>query len=229
MGAANLAQYEYEAFDDKYGQIMKYLSTEGDYWKDNDRWYMDADSFVEVGITASNQRHWLLADFSSYKKERLKDEMKYFLLRSMKDGIIDPISIYKRYRRAIPNMGKLLSAISGIESFDGLNTCDRELEDARLKSTEKRVYLELKHGVTRLITDYYGNYDEMGKNVWRAIRIPGAKVSAADKYQKPSMSFVKLHPCYREMVKRFMRRLVIKRSWSYCTETLVYIKYFFQA
>lgn len=225
MGAANLVQYE--AFDDKYSQIMKYLSTEGGYWKDNDRWYMDADSFVEVGMSASNQGHWLLADFSSYKKERLKDEMKYFLLRSMKDGIIEPISIYRHYRQAIPNMGKLLSAMRGIESFNGLDTFDRELEDAGLKRTEKRAYLELKHGVTRLITDYYGNHDEMEKDVWRAIRIPGAKVSAAGKHQKPSMSFVKLPPYYREMVKRFMRRLVIKRSWSYCTEMMVYIRYFF--
>jgi len=227
MEAANLVQYE--AFDDKYYQMMKYLSTEGGYWKDNDRWYMDADSFVEAGMSVSNQGHWLLADFSSYKKERLKDEMKYFLLYSMKDAIIEPISIYRNYRQAIPNMGKLLSTIRGIESFSGLDTCDRELEDAGLNSTEKRSYLELKHGVTRLITDYYSDHDEMGKDVWRAIRIPGAKISAAAKYQKPSMSFVKLPPCYREMVKRFMRRLVIKRSWSYCTEMMVYIRYFFEA
>ena len=31
------------------------------------------------------------------------------------------------------------------------------------------------------------------------------------------------------MVKRFMKRLIIRRSWSYCRETLMYIRYFFKA
>lgn len=225
MRTAALAQYG--AFDDIYSRMTEYLSSEGGYWKDNDRWYMDANSFIEAGIPVPNRGHWLLADFASYKKERLKGEMKYFLLLSMKDRVIEPISIYRNYRQAIPNIGRLLSPIRSIESFNGLDTCDRELEDAGLGSTEKRAYLELKHGVTKLITDYYDDSDEMEKDVWRAIRIPGVKISAAARHQKPSMSFVKIPPCYREMVKRFMRRLVIKRSWSYCTEMMVYIRYFF--
>lgn len=227
MGTAVLAQYE--SFDDKYNQMMEYLSAEGGYWKDNDKWYMDAEIFMEAGIPLPSQRHWLLADFSSYKKGRLKDEMKYFLVHSMKDGIIEAISVYQNYQRAIPNIGKLLSSIKGIESFNRLDTCDRELEDAGLNSTERRSYLCLKHGVTRLITDYYGDRDEMGNDIWRASRIPGTKVSAAGKRQKISISFERIPLYYREMVKRFMSRLVIKRSWSYCTEIIIYIRYFFEA
>jgi integrase len=227
MGAAILAQYE--AFDDKYNQMLEYLSAEGGYWKDNEKWYMDADSFMEAGIPVPNPRHWLLADFGSYKKGRLKDEMKYFLLHSMKDGIIEALSVYQNYQRAIPNIGKLLSSIKGVESFNGLDTCDKELEHEGLNSTERRSYLHLKHGVTKLITDYYATHDEMENDVWRAIRIPGAKISAAAKRQKVSMGFVEIPPCYREMVKRFMSRLVIKRSWSYCTEMIMYIRYFFKA
>ena len=101
MGVVILAQYE--AFEDKYNQMREYLSAEGGYWKDNDRWYMDADSFMEAGIPLPNPGHWLLADFSSYKKGRLKDEMKYFLLHSMKEGIIEAHSVYQNYRQAISN------------------------------------------------------------------------------------------------------------------------------
>ena len=222
MGAAILAQYE--TFDDKYNQMMEYLSAEGGYWKDNDKWYMDADSFMKAGIVVPNPRHWLLADFGSYAKVRLKEEMKYFLLHSMKDKIIEAVSVHQNYLRAISNIGKLLSTIKDIESFSGLETCDRELEKAGLNNTERRSYLNLKHGVTRLITDYYDDRDEMGKDIWYAASIPGVKVSAAAKRQKPSMSFVKIPSCYGEMVKRFMRRLVIKRSWSYCTEMMIYIR-----
>lgn len=93
MGAAILAQYE--AFDDKYNQMMEYLSAEGGYWKDNDKWYMDVDSFMGAGIHVPNPRHWLLADFGSYKEGRLKNEMKYFLLHSMKDVIVEALSSLK--------------------------------------------------------------------------------------------------------------------------------------
>lgn len=225
MGAAVLTRHE--TFNDKYNQMMEYLSTEGGYWKDNDRWYMDDDSFMEAGIIVPNPRHWLLADFGSYVKGRLKEEMKYFLLHSMKDEINEAVSVHQNYPRAISNIGKLLSSIKNVESFNGLDTCGRELENAGLNKTERRSYLNLKHGVTRLITDYYDDRDEIGKDVWYAASIPGVKISAAAKRQKPSMSFVKIPPCYREMVKRFMRRIVIKRSWSYCTEMMIYIRYFF--
>jgi hypothetical protein len=226
MGVAVLTQYE--AFDDKYNQMMEYLSAEGSYWKDNDRWYMDADSFMEAGIIVANSRHWLLADFGSYVKGRLKEEMKYFLLHSMKDRIIEPVSVCQNYLRAISNIGKLLSSIKDVESFNGLDTRDRELEDAGLNSTERRSHVFLKRAVTKLITDYYGDYDEMGNDIWRAARIPGTKVSAAGKRQKISISFVNIPLYYREMVKRFMSRLVIKRSWSYCVEMMMYIRYFFE-
>lgn len=226
MGEAVLVQNE--AFDDKYNKMMEYLSTEGGYWKENDRWYMDDNSFKEAGIPVVNPRHWLLADFGLYKKGRLKEEMKYFLLHSMKDRIIEALSVHQNYQRAIPNIGKLLSSLKGVDSFNGLDTCDMELENAGLNSTERRSYLILKQGVTRLITDYYGNYDEIENDVWRAARIPGTKVSAAGKREKPSISFERIPPYYRKMLKRFMSRLVIKRSWSYCTEMIMYIRYFFE-
>ena len=227
MGTAALTQYE--EFDDKYSRMIEYLSSEGDYWKDNDRWYMDAESFKEAGIPVIKSGHWLLADYGSYKTEQLKAEMKYFLLHSMKDGIIETLSVYQNYRQAISNIGKLLSSIRSVESFNGLNTYDRELENAGLNDTESRRYLQLKHGAAKFITDYYGDRDEMEKDVWRAARIPGVKISAAAKRQKPSMNFENVPSHYREMVKRFMSRLVIKRSWSYCTEMMVYIRYFFEA
>ena len=76
-----VALTQHEEFDDKYSRMTEYLSSEGAYWKDNDRWYMDADSFMEAGIAVKNHGHWLLADFGSYKTDQLKTEMKYFLLQ----------------------------------------------------------------------------------------------------------------------------------------------------
>src|SRR5699024_5183029 len=41
------------------------------------------------------------------------------------------------------------------------------------------------------------------------------------------ISFQEIPDAYRQSVKRFMKRLVIRRSWSYCREMLMYIRYFF--
>ena len=62
---------------------------------------------------------------------------------------------------------------------------------------------------------------------WRALRIPGARLSAAQMRAKPLLCFTEIPDYYRDAVKRYFRRLVIKRSWSYCSEMLRYIRVFF--
>ena len=77
-------------------------------------------------------------------------------------------------------------------------------------------------------TDYYDGREETEKDVWQALKIPGAKLSAAMKRQHPGMNFMEIPDAYRESVKRFLKRLVVRRSWSYCKEMLMYIRYFFE-
>jgi len=69
----------------------------------------------------------------------------------------------------------------------------------------------------------------MEKDIWHALNIKGTRLSAAMKRRNPSMYFTEIPEYYRPMVKRFMKRLVIKRSWSYCRELLMYIRYFFKS
>jgi integrase len=54
------------------------------------------------------------------------------------------------------------------------------------------------------------------------------KLSAAMKREQPTLKFTGIPEIYRPSVKRFMKRLIIRRSWSYCRETLMYIRYFFR-
>ncbi len=227
MGTATLAQYR--AFDDKYSRMMEYLSSEGRYWIDKDQWYLEADSFRQAGINTEKRKTGKLADFSGYQSERLKNEMKYFLLYSMKNGFMSVSSLYANYTVAIRQMGNLSSGRHQIGSFAALDEDGGKTACDGNGPEMEKYYRILKQDVVRFIRDYYDDRDEMEKDVWHAARIPGAKVSAAAKRQKSSMSFVKVPPYYREMVKRFMGRLVIKRSWSYCTEMMVYIRYFFGA
>ena len=95
MKAATFAQYR--AFDDKYSRMMEYLSSEGRYWIDKDQWYLEADSFRQAGINTEKRKSGKLADFSGYQSEQLKNEMKYFLLYSMKNGLMSVSNIYTHY------------------------------------------------------------------------------------------------------------------------------------
>lgn len=225
MGAAALAWYE--APDGKYIQMTEYLSSEGSYWIDHDKWHMEADSFRQAGINTGKKTPGILADFSGYPSVRLKTEMKYFLLYSIKNGLLSVQNVYVHYRAAISQIGEWLGTIQPPESFCGL-CVGTEVPDCVGSAEKKRIYQILKRDVAGFITDYYDERDEMEKDVWRAVKIPGARISAAARRGKPSISFINIPAGYRGMVKRFMSRLVIKRSWSYCTEMMIYIRYFFK-
>jgi integrase len=227
MGTAALAQYG--AFEDKYNRMLEYLSSEGSYWIDNDQWYLEADSFRQAGINTGKKKTGKLADFSGYRSEQLKNEMKYFLLYSIKNGLLSVSNLYGHYREAVRQMGILQGGRHPADSFAVLNQGDEKAVSAGNVSEKERLYQILKRDVIRFIKNYYDDRNEMEKDVWHSACIPGVKISAAAKRQKASISFVKVPSYYREMVKRFMSRLVIKRSWSYCTEMMVYIRYFFEA
>ena len=224
-GTAALA-YCHEAFEDKQSRIRDYLSSEGGYWLDNDQWYLDDESFSSGGIKVTVPGRWLMADFSAYRSERLKNEMKFYLLYSMKHGKTTAVGICQNYLRAIANMGVFLSTEDTESSFEHLSVSD-DMNGLETSETEKRVYLSLKRMVIRFITDFYDNSGETEHDVWHATDIPGAKLSATAKRSRQSLNFAEIPKNYRGMVKRFMSRLVIKRSWSHCAEMLIYIRYFF--
>ena len=226
-GTSALA-YSGETFEDKQRRMLDYLSSEGGYWLNNDKWYLDDESFGRGGIKVTIPGRCLMADFAAYRSERLKNEMKYYLLYSMKHGKTTAVSIYQNYLWAITNIGLSLSTEGTESSFEHLSVSD-DLNGSEASGTEKRVYLSLLRMAIRFITDYYDNSCETERDIWNAANISWAKLSATAKRSKPNLNFEKIPNNYRGMVKRFMSRLVIKRSWSHCAEMLVYIRYFFGA
>lgn len=210
--------------DDKYLQIKKYLSLEGGYWLREERWCMNAESFTEAGIE-THRKAWILADFQSYQPENLKNEMKYYLLWSMKNKYLTADTVNRCYGKAIETMGKHLSN-RGIQSFRNLH--DKPLPEWVIQA-ESKPYRNLYHRVVCFISDYYDERSEFEKDVWNAVRIPGVKQSAAERRLNHSISFKEIVPNYREVAKRFFSRLIVRRSWSYCNEMLVLVKYFFRA
>ena len=93
----------------------------------------------------------------------------------------------------------------------------------------RKPLIEFIRGAVHFIQDYYDERPEIEKDVWHALRIKGVKLSAAMKRQSPSMSFHTIPVYYRKNVKRYMKTLIYRRSWSFCKELLMYIRYFYNS
>ncbi len=220
-----------EDTDEKYKEMMAYLLTEDGYWLNNDVWKMQDPAFKKAGFEVpiqkkANKKGRIIADFTSYPSGRLKVEVKYFLLHSLKEKYITPVSAGNRYTCAINNLWKYMP--KDVWSLQNVAETWFEKRESETPVNEKN-RLVVAERIRVFIADLYDETPETDKDVWHALKIQGARLSAATKRGKPSMNFTEIPGYYRPMVKRFMKRLVIKRSWSYCTELLLYIRYFFKA
>ena len=222
MGAIALSN---EAVDDKYTEMVDYLSGEGGYWLKEDRWVTSANAFALAGIDTGHAKRCTVADFAGYNDSGLKTEVKYFVLHVLKDGWMSVSNICVHYKNVIVEIGFLLKDCG---SLGGLDNGDAEIWGKEWTPEHRRLYLTFKKDAIKYLTDFYDERDEFEKDVWRAARIPGVRQSAAGKRQRNRISFEDVPAYYRGMVKRFMSRLVTRRSWSYCTEMLMYIRYFFR-
>jgi hypothetical protein len=107
-----------------------------------------------------------LADFSGYRSEQLKNEMKYFLLYSIKNGLMSVSNLYVHYKAAIRRMGTLLGGKHPASSFAAVDAGDERAVYAGKKPEMEKLYQTLRRDVIRFITNYYDDRDEMEKDVW---------------------------------------------------------------
>lgn len=103
-----------------------------------------------------------------------------------------------------------------------------ELTESGWSVFHKNTILRVLGRAKAILADIYDIMGETEKDVWRALRIPGARLSAAQKRTKPVLRFTDIPEFYKETVKRYLRRIVVKRSWSHCSEMLRYVKTFFR-
>ena len=197
-------------------EIRDYLSG---YWLENDIWLLGETAFEEAGIHVGNKKG-ILADFTSYKNIRLKNEMKFYLLHALKEGCLTVSNVFHHYRQLIKRLGQEQKA----ESF----ACAGVERPQGMAPEPSRLYELLQRNVAGFIKDYYDERPELDREVWHAGKIPGVKISAAARRQKPSISFEEIPVYYRPCVKRYMKNLIYRRSWSFCTETLVYLRYYYK-
>ncbi len=225
MGVLELA---YEP-DSQYQDICEYLCCENGFWIKNDIWKGSDAAFQEAGIVVNEKaKNWIIADFSSFESQRLKNEAKYLILVRMKENSLSALSCSANYLRAIRNLGQSLKhkSVSSFREADGISI---RILDESISESEQKVFNKLKKAAVVLIQGMYDERPELDKDIWHALLIPGVKLSAAIKRQSPSMSFEDIPGYYKEPVKRYMKSLIYRRSWSFCKELLMYIRYFYKS
>lgn len=208
-------------------EMEEYLSAEGGYWLENDIWRTDSEAYRASGLRRS-RRDGVLADFTGYRNASMKLELKYYILCSLKNQWKSPVYVQDMLVSVIRLVGQGIASTGIYSSFGETGQGMTEGLPEDTEPTVAALYRGFLKGIRAFFTDYYDGREETEKDVWQALKIPGAKLSAAMKRQHPGMNFMEIPDAYRESVKRFLKRLVVRRSWSYCKEMLMYIRYFFE-
>jgi len=215
--------------DPGYTAMVSYLSEENGYWLLNDTWRADAKAYVSAGISPVKRQNTVVVDFSSFQNADLKLEMKYFLLYELKNKWKSPFYLQNIQKTAVSLIGERLGSDPRISSFiQYADDTDQDELDESVCAAPRKQYQVLRKQVIAFFMDFYDEREETEKDVWYALRIPGIKLSAVLKREQPTLNFTEIPKYYRAMVKRFMKRLIIRRSWSYCREMLMYVRYFFK-
>ena len=212
----------------KQAEMEVYLSAEGGYWLQNDIWRTDSEAYEKSGIRKS-RREGILMDLTSCQNVYMKLELKYYILYSLKNQWKSPVYIQDMLMTVMRLIGKNIATGDIFGSFVELGENVEEFLSEETEPTVATLFKGFLKGIRAFFTDYYDDREETEKDIWYALRIPGVKLSAAMKRQHPIMNFTEISESYRAMVKRFMKRLIIRRSWSYSREMLMYIQYFFRS
>ncbi|GEM_PF-525308 len=220
----------------KYDEIIEYLKQDNGYWLGNDKWNIEDEVFgeVEYKVNVKNIR----LDF--IRNEILKNEIKYYLVYSLKNKYISLSAILNEYQYAIKYLIQYIELnYSNKISFD-----DIDIEPMRWKmfmlqngfKTAKKgtlscnsMYREMYHLISDFIKDFYDDREETEKDIWYSKNIKGAKIpaSGANNPKNISITFYNFPIYYKEIVKRYFKSIITKKSWSHCWEISTILNYFF--
>lgn len=226
--STSLALAEETAAQDCFSEVEAYLSSEGGYWQTHDIWMKDAIAFSQRKISLEGVKGSVIADFATVPDGRLKTELKYYALWSLSMGVISASTFTENYKSAVKDLGELLISSGCTSGLTEAVIAEDELAEKGWSAFHKDTILRVLGRAKTILADIYDIGDETEKDLWRALRIPGARLSAAQKRAKPTLRFTDIPEFYKETVKRYLRRMVVKRSWSHCSEMLRYVRTFFR-
>lgn len=219
----------------RYDEMIQYLSSDNCYWI-KDVWHIRDGVFQSNGHKIPKQKMKGLC-FEKYKNIKLRNELKYFLAYSLKTHSLSACTVFRNYRFPLEFMGEYMSRTGMPASFSEMQIDMGQIEmilqnkgitTGGAKGDCYRFYRHFIRGLVDFITEAYDERPMLEKDLWYAAKINGIRISAIAKNDKKSINFKDIPIGYREMIKRYFRTLITRRSWSFCLELLMYLRYFFR-
>jgi integrase len=218
----------------KYEEIIEYLQQDNGYWLDNDKWDVTEEFFYGKIIRTT---HYI--DFSKFKNEIIKNELKYYVVYNFKEKLIKSQSMINNIVKLFKNLSEFFNKYIKINSLK-----DLDLENANkkwfiflinkgFKLTNNEIvapeYNSILNSLYVFIKDFYDEREETEKDIWYSKNIRGAKIPASGashgNYNAINISTIPLY--YREIAKKYLRTIITKKSWMTCYNTVKYLSYFF--
>lgn len=210
----------------KYDEIIEYLKQDNGYWLKNNKWDLTEKFFI--GKKVYGKRY---IDFSNFKNEYIKNEVKYYILFNSKENLMKK-----------SNLAQLAAPLNKLSMFldvdiKTLNKLNKEVIFNRWRifllnnginylDTQTR-YLNLTNVIVDFITGFYDDKEETEKDIWHSKNIKGVKKSASQDRQAKSISFLNIPLYYRGTVKNYFKTIITKKSFSTCFTISNFMNYFF--
>lgn len=227
-----------ESSINRYHMLTEYLMEDDRYWLDNDVWDITNTVFEKNGLMPEYHVGVERIGFDFIDNPVIKNEVKYYVLYSVKNKHITLSFVLNEYQYAIRMLMEYLNLhMKGLASLDGvriekgvwrlflINKGFTVNEKGEIRNVTYRYVCNTLCG---FITDYCDVREEMEKDVWHAERIAGSRIPASGaSCQGLALDFSIIPDYYRSTLKRYFRTIVTKKSWSHCRQMLTYLKYFF--
>lgn len=214
----------------KYDEIIEYLSEDNGYWLENDKWDLTEDFFVGKKIYSSRY-----IDFSSFKNEYIKNEVKYIVLFFFKENYIKNTHLLNLSYRLNPIGNffeinyKNIITLNEVKKEEILIKWRNYLVKSNINTESSlNVCNGILTSILDFIKDFYDDREETEKDIWYSKNIVGLKIRATQNRKSTSLNFNDIPMYYRETVKRYFRHILWKKSFDHCFNILVYLRYFFK-
>lgn len=90
------------------------------------------------------------------------------------------------------------------------------------------IYRCIYNVLPNFIKDFYDDREETEKDIWNCRRINGVKFPAGgQRGGNIKLDFTNIPLYYREIVKRYFKNIITKKSYNHCMQILNYLNYFF--
>lgn len=230
---SNLQKREYQ--QSKYDEIIEYLKQDNGYWLENDIWNIEDGVFQGVEYKVKDR----FIRFNFIKNKRLKNEVKYYLVYSLKNKYFTLSKVVNEEQYAIKYLTKYIEKFHpNKNSFNDILIVNSKwkaflvnegLTLNKKQEINNRIYRYAYNVLPNFIKDFYDDREETEKDIWYSKNIKGAKIpaSGSNNGKNNRINFNEIPIYYRNTVKRYFKTIITKKSWSHCHEILSYLRYFF--